>query len=139
MLVINERISIPLDELRFTYARSSGPGGQNVNKVSSKAILHWRPGESPSLPADVRRRLIQQQKGRINNDGELQISSERHRERSMNKEDCLDKLRTMLLQAATAPRIRRRTKPTQASRQRRLHEKKARGEKKAARRQKFTD
>ena len=137
MLVINNRIAIPLDELHFSYARSSGPGGQNVNKVSSKAILHWDVTTSPSVPADVRRRLLEQQKTRINNDGELLITSERHRERSLNKQDCLEKLGAMLEKAAKPPRVRRRTHPTKASRQRRLQEKKAQGQKKAQRRQKF--
>jgi len=137
MLVINERISVRLSEMRFSYVRSSGPGGQNVNKVSSKAVLQWNPSTSSSLPDDVRRRLIEQQKSRINSEGELQITSERHRERSLNKQDCLEKLSGMLKKAATPPRIRRRTRPTKASRRRRLQDKKALGQKKAQRREKF--
>jgi ribosome-associated protein len=137
MLVINQRIAIPLHELHFRYARSSGPGGQNVNKVSSKAILHWSATTSPSLPEDVRRRLLEQQRSRINNEGDLLVTSERHRERSLNKQDCLDKLSAMLKRAATPPRVRRRTRPTKASRQRRLQDKKAVGEKKARRREKL--
>jgi ribosome-associated protein len=137
MLIINQRIAIPLDELHFSYARSSGPGGQNVNKVNSKAILHWNVTTSPSLPEAVRRRMLEQQKTRINNDGELLITSERHRDLSLNKQDCLEKLSTMLKKAASPPRVRRRTKPTKASRQRRLNNKKAVGEKKARRREKF--
>jgi ribosome-associated protein len=139
MLTVNEWLSIPLRELHWSYARSGGPGGQNVNKVSTKATLSWEPSASPHLPAGVRQRLLAQQKSRINQAGQLQISSDRYRDRLSNRKDCLEKLRQMLLRAATAPRPRRATKPTRASQRRRLQDKRRHGEKKAHRRERLGD
>jgi ribosome-associated protein len=133
MLVINERISIPLREFRWTYARSSGPGGQNVNKVSSKVMLTWVPADSPQLPPAVRQRLLAQQQARINLRGELQITSDRYRDQPRNRADCLDRLQQMLVRAATPPKRRRPTKPTRASKERRLRGKREQAAKKAGR------
>ena len=77
MLVVNSRIRIPPAELEFTYARSSGPGGQNVNKVSSKALLRWNVTGSPSLPADVRERFLKKNTSRLTTEGDILITSQR--------------------------------------------------------------
>lgn len=123
MLVVSDRLIIPDAELRFDFARSGGPGGQNVNKVASKAILRWNPKSSPSLPDDLRARVIEALGNRLTGEGDLLITSQRTRDQSRNVEDCLDKLRLMILDA-TRPRIARRaTRPTLASRKRRLEAK----------------
>jgi ribosome-associated protein len=127
-------IAIPIAELRFTYARSSGPGGQNVNKVSSKVVLHWNVQESPSVPEDVRARFVARFRRRVTKDGEVVVHSQRFRDRDRNVADCVTKLREMLLAVAEAPKERKRTGPGRAARQRRLHEKRERGEKKRERR-----
>jgi ribosome-associated protein len=134
MLVVNERIRIPDDELKFTYERSRGPGGQNVNKVNTKAALRWNLAQSAALADDVRARFMEKFHRRITTGGELVLASDRFRYRVRNVEDCLDKLRLMILEVATAPRPRRPTRPTRSSVQRRLKEKAARGEKKGRRR-----
>jgi ribosome-associated protein len=123
MLHVNQRIAIPREEFRFEFARSGGPGGQNVNKVESKATLRWKPAESPSLPADVRDRLVTSLAGRLTAEGELIISSQRTRDRGRNIEDCLEKVRRLVLAAARPPKARRPTRPTLASKRRRAEEK----------------
>ena len=120
MLEVNHRISIPLKEFQFTFARSGGPGGQNVNKVNSKVTLHWDVTNSPSLPEDVRARFLAQYPRRINKEGFLVISSERFRDQSRNLTDCTNKLRDLILVVATPPKKRRPTKPTKGSKERRL-------------------
>lgn len=123
MLVINNRLKIPLREFRFTFARSSGPGGQNVNKLNTKALLRWRVMESASLPEAVRRRLLAKHGRRLTSDGEFQIVSQRFRDAGRNVADCLEKLRQMLSEAAVVPRRRKPTKPTRGSVERRLEQK----------------
>jgi len=134
MLVVNVRLKIPLREFRFQFARSSGPGGQNVNKVNTKAELRWHVMTSPSLPDAVRRRLVAQQRRRITSQGELIVTSQRFRDAGRNVADCLEKLRAMLDTASVEPKPRRATKPSRASQQRRLQEKKQKSEKKHRRR-----
>lgn len=134
MLVVNLRIQIPSSEFRFTFARSAGPGGQNVNKVNTKVTLHWPVESSPSLPDDVRDRFRSKYGQRINKNGELVIYSQRYRDQGRNTEDCLDKLREMLLDVATAPKKRKRTRPSRASKERRLRDKKAKSQTKESRR-----
>ena len=120
MLVVNDRIRIPLRELHFDFARSSGPGGQNVNKVATKAVLRWPVARSRSLPDDVRERFMARYRRRITRDGELVLQSQRFRDRGRNIADCTEKLRHMLQEVATPPRRRRPTRPTRASVERRL-------------------
>lgn len=127
----------PRSEFYFTYTRSSGPGGQNVNKVNSKAVLHWNVALSPSLPEDVRARLLARYPNRITKEGELQITSDRFRDRGKNEADCLEKLREILASVKTPPKPRKKTKPTRASRRKRLESKRLHGEKKKARRAVF--
>ncbi len=134
MLTVNNRLKIPLREFRFQFARSSGPGGQNVNKVNTKAELRWRVAASPSLPEPVRQRLMAQQRRRVTSQGELLVTSQRFRDAGRNVADCLEKLRAMIDAAASAPKPRRVTKPTLASRKRRLQSKRQQAEKKQRRR-----
>lgn len=134
MLTINANIHIPDAELRFQYVRSSGPGGQNVNKVSSKAVLRYSVRNSAALPTDVRERFEEKYAARLTTAGEVLISSQRYRDQQRNAADCLEKLRAMLLAVARPAKRRRATKPTAASRRRRVSEKQAHSLKKQTRR-----
>jgi ribosome-associated protein len=133
-LEITPNIKIPDAELRLSFARSSGPGGQNVNKVSSKAVLHFAMLTTPSLPPDVRQRFLERYQSRLTNAGEIVIHSEEFRDQPRNIQACYDKLRQMVLTVLRPPKKRRATKPTRGSKVRRLNEKKRRGEVKAGRR-----
>src|ERR1700722_7213385 len=107
ILVVTDSLAIPLDEFRFEFARSGGPGGQNVNKVNSKAVLRWIPGESPSLPPAVRDRLLGGIGSKLTKEGELLVPSQLTRDQSRNVEDCLEKVRELILAAARPPKTRR--------------------------------
>jgi ribosome-associated protein len=132
-LVVSPSLTIPDAELRLSFARSGGPGGQNVNKVSSKAVLHFAVATSPSLPDDVRQRFLQTYPSRITNAGEIVIHSDEFRDQPKNIQACFGKLRELLLAVLKAPKKRRPTRPTKGSKVRRLNDKKARSQTKAGR------
>jgi len=132
-LRINSRIAIPPSELRFSFVRSSGPGGQNVNKVNSKAQLRWSVKRSESLPDDVRSRLLARYARRINDRGELVLTSQRYRDQARNIGDCLTKLREMLAAVATPPKRRKKTQLPRSARESRLRDKREKSEKKRRR------
>jgi ribosome-associated protein len=134
LLEITTHCRIPDSEFQWTFVRSGGPGGQNVNKVASKAVLRWDLAGSPSLPAEVKARLRARQHRRVTAEGVLILTSQRFRDQEQNRRDCLDKLRDLVRQAATPPRRRQATRPTRASRERRLHAKERRARTKSARR-----
>ena len=134
MLTVTGQLQIPLSEFAITFARSSGPGGQNVNKVNSKATLRWSPRTSHALPETVRERFLQKYAARLTNDGEVLITSQRYRDAGRNTQDCLDKLREMLLEVARPPKTRRKTRRTRGSVERRLQGKQRRSEAKEGRR-----
>jgi len=134
MLSINSTISIPLQELEFTFARSGGPGGQNVNKVNSKAILRWAVVNSPSLPDGVRSRFLAKYATRLTTDGELIMTSQKYRDQSRNADDCLVKLQKMIALVVARPKTRRPTNPTLAAQERRKKDKQATAAKKQHRR-----
>ncbi|QDU88361.1 Peptidyl-tRNA hydrolase ArfB [Pirellulimonas nuda] len=133
-LVVNDQIVIPSGELRFTFARSSGPGGQNVNKVNSKAVLHWNVATTTALPPSVRTRMTRRFANRIDQQGELLLFGQRHREQGRNVRDCLDKLRAMVLSVAAPPTVRKATRPPAAARRARLEGKRIRSDRKQSRR-----
>ena len=139
MLNVNARISIPYTEFDFTFARSGGPGGQNVNNVNSKVTMKWDVTNSPTVPDDVRRRFVVHCRRRITNEGVLVIQSQRLRDQGRNVADCLDKLRELLLEVATPPRTRTPTRRTKGSVERRLKEKKAASQRKQGRQRPGSD
>jgi ribosome-associated protein len=134
MLEVTARIQIPLEEFSFSYVRSSGPGGQNVNKVNSKAVLRWNVAASPSLQDDVRARLLAKLGSQLTTGGELVLSSDRYRDQPRNREDCLAKVKAIVKSAATPPKKRRPTKPSRAAKARRRKSKEAQSQKKQQRR-----
>ncbi len=133
-LIVNEWMSIPMSEFDFEYMRSSGPGGQNVNKTSTKVRLRWRVVESPSLDDGVLERIQANYRSRITGDGEFLVTSQRTRDRESNRADCLEKLAEMIRQVASPPKKRRTTRPTRGSKERRLKNKKQRSQRKELRR-----
>ena len=134
MIRINDKLSIGDGEISFTYARSPGPGGQNVNKTASKATLWFDVANSPSLSADQRRRLCAELATRIGRDGMLRVVSWRNRTQPANRRDALARF-TALFAEALRPRLRRKpTRPSRASRERRLSDKQHRSRLKQTRR-----
>jgi ribosome-associated protein len=133
MFEVSREIQIPEGEFAWSFVRSGGPGGQNVNKVASKAVLRWDVRRSPSLPPEVRARVEAQQPGRVTTEGELVLTSQRYRDQERNRQDCLEKLRAIVLQATVVPKARKKRKPTRASKERRLAEKRHRSAAKSLR------
>ncbi len=133
MLVVSADIKIPLREFRFSFARSSGPGGQNVNKVNTKATLRWTVVSSPSLPEAIRARLVARLGRRLTVQGELLVTSQRFRDAGRNVADCLEKLRGLLAEASRVPRPRRATRPSRGAIERRLRHKQQRSQTKRSR------
>ena len=137
MLDVTAKIKIPLREICFSFTRSSGPGGQNVNKVNSKVVLRWNVFDSRYISEDVRIRFIEKYYRRINEDGDVVITSDRFRDQPRNVADCLGKLRSLLLDVATPPRKRVATRPSKAAKEVRLKDKRIQSEKKKKRTQGF--
>ena len=133
MIEVTDLISLGDDEVRLEFVQSSGPGGQNVNKVASKAQLRFDTNSS-SLPEDVRSRLRQIAKKRISDDGILLIEARRYRTQDQNRADAINRLVGLIRKAAEKPKTRRRTRPTEASIQKRLESKRRRSETKQQRR-----
>jgi ribosome-associated protein len=134
MIQLPQSYEIPREELHFQYSRSGGPGGQNVNKVSSKAQLKWNARETTRLPERVKERFLTQYASRLTNEGEVVIASQLTRDQRSNHEDCLTKLREMIMAVWTAPKKRRPTKPSKGSKERRLKSKQSTSQKKNLRR-----
>ncbi len=134
MLIVNARLRIPRAEFSFSYARSGGPGGQNVNKVNSKATLRWAVATTPSLPEDVRARFLAKYATRITKEGDLVLTSQRHRDAPTNAEDCVEKLAELIRAVATLPKARKATRPTRGSVERRHEAKRRNSARKAGRR-----
>jgi ribosome-associated protein len=127
MLQITSSIAIPDNELTFTFVRSSGPGGQNVNKVATAVQLRFDVLNSPSLPAEVKERLARLAGTRMTQDGVLVIEAKRYRTQEQNRADALLRLVGLLEKAAHQPRVRHATRPSLAARGKRVESKKKRG------------
>ena len=134
MIRVTNDIALGEDEIVEQFIRSSGPGGQNVNKVATAVQLRFDVGRSPNLPDAVRERLVRLAGRRLTGDGVLIIDARRHRTREQNRRDALDRLVALVRKAAIAPTPRKATRPTAASRRRRLEGKQRRGVLKRGRR-----
>jgi ribosome-associated protein len=134
MLHINRNIAIERDEIQEEFIRASGPGGQNVNKVATAVQLRFDVSGSPSLPEEVRQRLLKIARNKITDDGILVIEARRFRSQRANRHDALDRFIRLLRSAAKQPVIRKKTRPTRASQERRLESKKRRSDTKRSRR-----
>ena len=127
-------IVIPATALDWQFVRSSGPGGQHVNRTSSKAIMRFDLRHTPHLPGDVRQRMLAALRPRLTNDGAILIASQRHRDRGRNIADCRAKLVALIETALVPPTVRRRTKKPRSATAARLETKKRRGVTKRLRR-----
>jgi len=139
MIEITPDLRLNEDEVQFDFIRSSGPGGQNVNNVSTAVELRFDAVHSPSLPEDTRQRLISLAKSSINKEGLLIIDGQRFRTQAANRQDALDRLIELICKAAYRPPVRRKTRPTKASKERRLEIKRRRSATKQLRSQKFPE
>jgi ribosome-associated protein len=132
-LIINDRVTLPASELEWSAARSSGPGGQNVNKVASKVELRFDLPRTSALDDGAKARLRALAGSRLDADGRVLVVSQRTRDQSRNLEDARAKLRELVLRALERPRPRRATRPTVSSRARRMDAKRHQGDKKRTR------
>jgi ribosome-associated protein len=133
MIEVGPRLRIPESELSERFVRSPGPGGQNVNKLSTAVQLRFDVAASPSLPEDVRVRLIRLAGRRVDGSGVLTIEAHRHRTRERNREDARERLAELLARAAHRPKPRIATRPGRAAKERRLESKRARSDTKRRR------
>lgn len=134
MIRIGKDIFVPEKELEFHFIRSSGPGGQNVNKVATAVQLRFNAAHSPSLPEDIRERLMALAGKRLNEAGVIVIDARRFRTQERNRRDAVDRLAELLRRAMARPKARRKTLPGRAAVERRLAEKRSRSDTKRSRR-----
>lgn len=133
MIRISPRISLAEDEIRFEFVRASGPGGQNVNKSSTAAQLRFNARLSPNLPEPVKQRLLKLAGHRATKEGEIIIDARSTRSQEDNRQEALNRLTSLILRAEKTPKPRKKTRPTKASKERRLQAKKKTSEKKRLR------
>ncbi len=133
MIEITEHLRIDENEIQEHFVRASGPGGQNVNKVSTAVQLRFNVKESPSLPEEVRSRLMSIAGKKMTDEGILVIDARRFRHQEQNRKDALERLKKLILQATFKPKPRHKTKPTAGSVKKRLEAKRHRREVKQSR------
>jgi ribosome-associated protein len=127
MIYISPEISIDERELEFNFIRSSGPGGQNINKVSTAVQLRFNIVQSHSLPEDVKKRLSDLAGTRLSENGEIIVEAKRYRTQTKNREDAIQRLTSLIRQAAQKPKVRKKTKPSVSASAARVFDKKKRG------------
>jgi ribosome-associated protein len=132
-LIITADIAIPDEEFEWKFIRSSGPGGQNVNKVASAVQLRFLLPLNTSLPVAARNRLRRLAGQKINDDGSILINARSERSQEQNRRDALERLAELIRAALIEPKIRKKTRPTRASKERRIDSKKRRGSTKQGR------
>jgi ribosome-associated protein len=128
-------IVVPRSEVTFSYSRSRGPGGQNVNKTESRVTLHWSLERATWVPSDVKSRFFETFGSRVNSEGEVVIHSDESRDRLSNEKSCMEKLTSMLRKVWVPARKRIATKPTRNSQRKRIESKRMRSDVKKTRRQ----
>lgn len=135
MIAIDERIAIPDEELEWSFARSGGPGGQNVNKVSSKAVLRWRAAATAvPIPPAAWARMKARSPSRFTTEGDVLVSSQEYRDQERNKAACEEKLVELIRAALVEPAVRKKTKVSKGAKKRRVADKRKQSEKKQGRR-----
>ena len=132
-------MKIPLAEIEFTFVRSSGPGGQNVNKVNSKAVLRWNVLKSFSISEPVRARFMEAYSSKVTADGDLILTSDAFRDQGRNRDDCLEKLEAMITQVLHPPKIRKKTKMSWSKKMKNKESKKMHSARKQSRSGKNSD
>ena len=135
LIFINEQVSIPASELTFRFSTSSGPGGQHVNRSATRVTLLFDVAQSPSLDETSRGRLLQKLASRLDKTGVLHIAAQDSRSQRRNRETAVLRFRLILANALKRPKRRRKTKPSRAAVEKRLANKKKRGQRKQERRQ----
>ena len=126
-------------EIEFTFVRSSGPGGQNVNKVNSKAVMRWNVVESPSLSVDVKSRFLNAYASKLTSLGELILMSDAYRDQGRNREDCLQKLEEMIQKVLLPPKARKKTKMSWSKKTKNKESKKMHSERKKSRSSRYSE
>ena len=135
----SQHFSIPEAELEFRFIHGTGPGGQNVNKVATVAELRFDALNSPSLPDDVRERLLDQAGKRATKEGVIVITARRYRTQDRNRKDAIERLEALIEKARTPPKPRRKTRPSKAAREVRLKDKRKRGRLKKERTRRYSE
>ena len=138
LIRINDEVVIPMAELSFRFATSSGPGGQHANRSATRAVLLFDVAQSPSLTDEVRERLLAKLATRLDKEGVLQVSVQDSRSQVQNREMAIERFQGLLAKALQKRKTRRKTKPSKAVREARLAEKKKRSERKQDRSQRWT-
>lgn len=136
-LVINDKVQVPLSELVYTASRSSGPGGQHVNTTDSRIQVRWNVLETAALTETERTRVRKKLASRLTESGDLILASDTHRSQRRNREEVTERLAAMLREALIPPKPRKKTKPTRASREKRLDEKRKKSRTKKDRGKKY--
>jgi ribosome-associated protein len=112
---MEKKLTIPYSEFEFNFVRSSGPGGQNVNKVNSKAVLRWNLKQSQSISEEICARLQEKLSAKLTEEGDLIVTSDRFRDQGRNREDAIEKFNSLIAQALHVPKKRKKTKQSYSS------------------------